>query len=987
MPVAPPTTSAHQRVLDSLRRWCFARIIRAFYAPESAGDLLPRYSFIEPLLADRRVLEIGAAAATGGASARYLVEHGAAAVVSIDGDGAAIESAAAANQHPFVKFLRADPSSLPRGSFDLAIQLDGGALAANPGRVAELKALLSPGGVLVAALPAAGGAGLPALAGTRPPAAEDVPPYAAFHGALAAHFAVVEIATQSAMVGYVLAAPGAGDGREPQVVLDGSLAGADEAAYYVAVCGARPSRLSGLTLVALPPRPLADAAVANAEAARSLAAPAAGPAFDASRLDELEAEAAAAAERAETLRGQLERERVARFEAQAVLEALQASEAKRGRESEEARATLARQVSEVERVREERAQAIARLEEGRARQAEAEASAQAALARAGEAEARCREAERALEARSEELAQARGAEAEAAAAVAGSEERAVSLGREVERLQAELSARQADLHAARIDAASTGEVQAEREALREQIRIQQARATKAEERAAEALARHGEAEARLAAEVERARAADERLQQVSQLARGAEARLAQAEARAAELTAEAARRTDEVTRRADQVTRHASAQAAQEEALRRMREEMARLQSQVALLEGRLREGVEKRAEAEAQAADARNAAEAAGARAAALEAELHAARRERDEIEQRLGAAQAGEAARSLEERIRSAELDDLRRQAAAHQAAAAELRDLRRQAAAHQADAAELRDLRERAAAEGAAAAELGDLRRQAALQRAAAAEQATRLEEAEASLAEAQRRQAEAEAARANAAAGIRQGDEAASKLQRQLADERGIHLGALAERDERISLLQREVAEAGERSERIARQAQAAEAARQATLARRRWLWSTAIAAAAMVLLALGFALGRRKAPDTVPAAGATPMGVPAREAAGRGAPVREPATLTASTVPMPGEIAPVTPLMTAPPLVAASPASAPCACPLILHEVRPGDRLWDLSAHYYRNPLKWKRLFRENRDLVADPDVIFPGQRIRVPDPRPPARSGRKNAAR
>jgi hypothetical protein len=43
-----------------------------------------------------------------------------------------------------------------------------------------------------------------------------------------------------------------------------------------------------------------------------------------------------------------------------------------------------------------------------------------------------------------------------------------------------------------------------------------------------------------------------------------------------------------------------------------------------------------------------------------------------------------------------------------------------------------------------------------------------------------------------------------------------------------------------------------------------------------------------------------------------------------------------------------------------------------DRLWDLSAHYYQDPLKWKRLFRENRDHVADPDVIFPGQRIRVP---------------
>jgi nucleoid-associated protein YgaU len=144
---------------------------------------------------------------------------------------------------------------------------------------------------------------------------------------------------------------------------------------------------------------------------------------------------------------------------------------------------------------------------------------------------------------------------------------------------------------------------------------------------------------------------------------------------------------------------------------------------------------------------------------------------------------------------------------------------------------------------------------------------------------------------------------------------------------------------------------------------------------------VALLLLGFALGRRKPPEAVPTAGAIATDLVAREAAATAG------TVTASTALVPREMSPVAPLPKATPLAAASPASAPCACPLILHEVRPGDRLWDLSAHYYRDPFKWKRLFRENRDLVADPDVIFPGQRIRVPDPKPPARAGRKDAAR
>src|SRR5512147_777909 len=122
-----------------------------FYAANGAGEVLPRYSFLEPLLEGRRVLELGAAGATDGASAVFLAERGAAAVLSLDGPEA-VERAAQAAHHPFVQFRSMEPSSLPRGAFDLLVIAEGSALATDPGRVAELRALLAQDGLLVAAL-------------------------------------------------------------------------------------------------------------------------------------------------------------------------------------------------------------------------------------------------------------------------------------------------------------------------------------------------------------------------------------------------------------------------------------------------------------------------------------------------------------------------------------------------------------------------------------------------------------------------------------------------------------------------------------------------------------------------------------------------------------------------------------------------------------------------------------------------------------------
>src|SRR5512136_1672515 len=108
----------------------------SFYSRDGAGDLLARYSFIEPLLDGKRVLEVGAAHATEGGSALFLAERGAAAVLSIEAADGDLAAAREAGHHPFVQFRATAPSDLRPGTFDLVLVADGAALAREPDRVA-----------------------------------------------------------------------------------------------------------------------------------------------------------------------------------------------------------------------------------------------------------------------------------------------------------------------------------------------------------------------------------------------------------------------------------------------------------------------------------------------------------------------------------------------------------------------------------------------------------------------------------------------------------------------------------------------------------------------------------------------------------------------------------------------------------------------------------------------------------------------------------
>ncbi|MCB1019119.1 MAG: LysM peptidoglycan-binding domain-containing protein [Bryobacterales bacterium] len=44
----------------------------------------------------------------------------------------------------------------------------------------------------------------------------------------------------------------------------------------------------------------------------------------------------------------------------------------------------------------------------------------------------------------------------------------------------------------------------------------------------------------------------------------------------------------------------------------------------------------------------------------------------------------------------------------------------------------------------------------------------------------------------------------------------------------------------------------------------------------------------------------------------------------------------------------------------------------GDSLSKIAKKYYGDALKWNTLFEANREVIQNPDLIYPGQVIRVP---------------
>ena len=45
----------------------------------------------------------------------------------------------------------------------------------------------------------------------------------------------------------------------------------------------------------------------------------------------------------------------------------------------------------------------------------------------------------------------------------------------------------------------------------------------------------------------------------------------------------------------------------------------------------------------------------------------------------------------------------------------------------------------------------------------------------------------------------------------------------------------------------------------------------------------------------------------------------------------------------------------------------------GDSLSTIASGQYGDAKKWRRIYEANRDLIKDPDLIYPGQRLRIPE--------------
>lgn len=52
---------------------------------------------------------------------------------------------------------------------------------------------------------------------------------------------------------------------------------------------------------------------------------------------------------------------------------------------------------------------------------------------------------------------------------------------------------------------------------------------------------------------------------------------------------------------------------------------------------------------------------------------------------------------------------------------------------------------------------------------------------------------------------------------------------------------------------------------------------------------------------------------------------------------------------------------------------LYYEIQKGDTLWRVADIYYKDGSRYKEIFEANREVIKDPDKIYPGQMIRIPN--------------
>ncbi len=51
---------------------------------------------------------------------------------------------------------------------------------------------------------------------------------------------------------------------------------------------------------------------------------------------------------------------------------------------------------------------------------------------------------------------------------------------------------------------------------------------------------------------------------------------------------------------------------------------------------------------------------------------------------------------------------------------------------------------------------------------------------------------------------------------------------------------------------------------------------------------------------------------------------------------------------------------------------VFHEVKKGENLWKIATKHYGNGSKYTEIFEANKPMLSDPDLIYPGQNLRIP---------------
>jgi len=49
-----------------------------------------------------------------------------------------------------------------------------------------------------------------------------------------------------------------------------------------------------------------------------------------------------------------------------------------------------------------------------------------------------------------------------------------------------------------------------------------------------------------------------------------------------------------------------------------------------------------------------------------------------------------------------------------------------------------------------------------------------------------------------------------------------------------------------------------------------------------------------------------------------------------------------------------------------------YEIQKGDNLWKIAKHFYGSGTEHPKIFEANKEVIKDPDLIYPGQMIRIP---------------